>query len=65
MRRTFVGLYRSEVLDMMTMRLSIRVDSSKSNVLVKTSLVAAKLDPAAISTDYCAGGNQFSRQSSK
>ena len=48
----------------MTRRLSIRVDSSKSNVLVKTSLVAAKLDPAATSTDCCAGGNQFSRQSS-
>ena len=59
-----MGLYRSEVLDMMTRRLSIRVDSSKSNVLVKTSLVAAKLDPAATSTDCCAGGNQFSRQSS-
>ena len=53
---TCVGLYRSEVLDMMTKRLSIRVDSAKSNVLVKTSLVAAKVDLAATSTDCCAGG---------
>ena len=44
---------------MMTRRLSIRVDSSKSNVLVKTSLVAAKLDPAATSTDCCAGATSL------